>query len=94
MFLWVVLIIGSEEKLNEIRIVFIHGDQLNYLPNLRKLNTMHNWIYLQFSVWFEVTEESLGLPVEYVVLFSVFRVTFKHSWFGERTYNFKLTCML
>lgn len=94
MFLWVVLIIGSEEKLNEIRIVFIHGDQLNYLPNLRKLNTMHNWIYLQFSVWFEVTEESLGLPVEYVVLFSVFRVTFKHNWFGQTTYNFKLTCML
>lgn len=87
-----VLVIGSEEKFNEIRIVFIHGDQLNYLPNLRKLTTMHNWIYLQLSVWFEVTEESLSLPVEYVVLFSVFRVTFEHNWFGKTTYN--LTCML
>lgn len=50
MFLWVVLVIGSEEKLNEIRIVFIHGDQLNYLPNLRKLATMHYWIYLQLWI--------------------------------------------
>lgn len=30
-----VLVGGSEDKLNEIRVVFIHGDQLNYLPNLR-----------------------------------------------------------
>lgn len=65
-----VFVIGSEERLSEIKIVFIHGDQLNYLPNLMKL-TMHNWIHLQLSVWFEVTEENLSLPVEYVGLFSV-----------------------
>lgn len=69
MFLWVVLVIGSEERFNEIK-VFIHGDQLNYLPNLMKL-IMHNWIHLQLLVWFKVTEESLSLPVEYVSLFSV-----------------------
>lgn len=70
MFLWVVLVIGSEERFNEIKVVFIHGDQLNYLPNLMKL-IMHNWIHLQLLVWFKVTEESLSLPVEYVSLFSV-----------------------
>lgn len=32
-----VLINGSEEKLNEIKVIFIHGDQLNYLSNLSKL---------------------------------------------------------
>ena len=32
-----VLINGSEQKLSEIKVIFIHGDQLNYLPNLRKL---------------------------------------------------------
>lgn len=32
-----VLINGSEEKLSEIKVIFIHGDQLNYLPNLRQL---------------------------------------------------------
>lgn len=66
-----VLVIGSEERLSEIKVVFIHGDQLNYLPNLMKL-TMHNWTHLQLLVWFEVTEESLSLPMEYVSLFSVF----------------------
>lgn len=65
-----VLVIGSEERLSEIKVVFIHGDQLNYLPNLMKL-TMHNWIHLQLLVWFKVTEESLSLPMEYVSLFSV-----------------------
>lgn len=65
-----VLVIGSEERFNEIKVVFIHGDQLNYLPNLMKL-IMHNWIHLQLLVWFKVTEESLSLPVEYVSLFSV-----------------------
>lgn len=33
---------GSEDKLNEIKVIFIHGDQLNYLLNLRKLTTVHN----------------------------------------------------
>lgn len=28
---------GSEKKLSEMKVIFIHGDQLNYLPNLRKL---------------------------------------------------------
>lgn len=31
------LINGSEKKLSEMKVIFIHGDQLNYLPNLRKL---------------------------------------------------------
>lgn len=66
-----VLVIGSEERLSEVKVVFIHDDQLNYLPKLMKL-TMHNWIHVQLLVWFEVTEESLSLPMEYVSLFSVF----------------------
>lgn len=37
MFLWMALINGSEKKLSEMKVIFIHGDQLNYLPNLRKL---------------------------------------------------------
>lgn len=32
-----VLINSSEDKLSKIKVIFIHGDQLNYLPNLRKL---------------------------------------------------------
>jgi hypothetical protein len=37
-----VLVNGSEEKLIEIKVIFIHDDQLNYLHNLRKLTTVHN----------------------------------------------------
>lgn len=33
---------GSKDKLSEIKVIFIHGDRLNYLLNLRKLTTVHN----------------------------------------------------
>lgn len=39
-----VFINSSEEKFNEIKVIFINGDQLSYLLNL-KLTTVHNSIF-------------------------------------------------